>query len=92
VNGERPVFPRRGRPSTERQAAPGWDSLLLAALSIGIVLLAMQLWLLTVALNIYLAGERDDLWALAVISGLVFLGGVAAWRVISRRWPSSTAR
>ena len=92
MNGERPEFPRRGRPSTERQAAPGWDSLLLAALSIGILLLAVQLWLLTVALNIYLAGERDELWALALVSGLVFAGGIAAWRVISRRWPSSSAR
>jgi hypothetical protein len=82
----------RGRPSTERQAAPGWDSLLLTALSIGIVLLAVQLWLLTVALDIYLGGERGGLWALALISGLVFLGGLAAWRIISRRRPSPPAR
>ncbi len=73
--------PERG---SEPTVPPGREALLTAAVAIGIVLLAIQLWLLTVALDIYLAGERGQLWVLAVLSGLVFLGGIVAIRVISR--------
>ena len=68
-----------------RPPAPGRQALLLAALCIGGLLLAMQLWLLTVALELYLGGEGSNIWALAILSGLVFLGGLYALRLISRR-------
>jgi hypothetical protein len=80
--------PERG---VEPIVPPGREALLTAAVAIGIVLLAIQLWLLTVALDIYLAGDRGQLWVLAVLSGVVFVGGIVAIRVISRG-PRTTGR
>jgi hypothetical protein len=80
--------PERG---VEPIVPPGREALLTAAVAIGIVLLAIQLWLLTVALDIYLAGARGQLWVLALLSGVVFVGGVVAIRVISRG-PRTTGR
>jgi hypothetical protein len=64
----------------------GLQAVLLAALVLGFVLLAIQLWLLTVALDRYLAGDGEDGWLLAVFSGLVFVGGLTALYV-RRRLP-----
>ena len=72
-----------GLPS-ERGAPHGVEAVVATLVVIGVVLLAIQLWLLTVALDIYLAGNRGQLWVLAVLSGLVFLGGLAAVRLIGR--------
>jgi hypothetical protein len=68
----------------ERPAPHGVEALIATLVAIGVVLLGIQLWLLTVALDIYLAGNRGDLWVLAVLSGIVFLGGLAAVRLIGR--------
>jgi hypothetical protein len=66
--------------------APGRQAMLLAALTVGALLLAIQLWLLTVALEIYLGGTDDGgIWVLAAFSGLVFLGGLFVIRLLSRR-------
>jgi hypothetical protein len=66
--------------------APGRQAMLLAALVIGALLLAMQLWLLTVALEIYLGGTDDSgIWVLAGFSGLVFFGGLLVLRTLARR-------
>ncbi len=70
---------------------PGQAPVLLAALGIGLVLMGLQLWLLTVALDLYLGGEGARVWQLAVVSGLVFLGGVAMLALLRgrgrwRRW------
>jgi hypothetical protein len=46
--------------------------------------MGIQLWLLTIALDLYLAGGSIDIWILVIISGLVFLGGVLIWRVLRR--------
>lgn len=54
---------------------PGQGPIVLAALAIGILLMGVQLWLLTVALELYLAGEGNRVWLLALISGAIFLGG-----------------
>lgn len=70
-----------GRPDTP---IPGRQALLLASLAIGLVLLAVQLWLLTVALELYLAGHGDKVWVLGLFSGLVFLGGLFAVWLLSR--------
>jgi hypothetical protein len=66
--------------------APGRQAMLLAALTIGALLLAIQLWFLTVALELYLNGESGSgIWVLAGLSGLVFVGGVLVIRMLSRR-------
>lgn len=64
---------------------PGLQSLLLAALAIGILMLSLQLWLLTVALDLFLAGRGGEVWSLAFVSGLIFTGGFVALRLLSGR-------
>ncbi|MGD9894791.1 MAG: DUF6755 family protein [Dehalococcoidia bacterium] len=71
--------------AANRAPPPGRQALLLAALTIGFLLLAIQLWLLTVALDLYLGGSGDDVWQLALASGVVFLGGLVALRLLDRR-------
>ncbi len=68
-----------------RPLAPGRQAVLIAALVVGVVLLAMQLWLLTIALDLYLSGDNSHVWVLALISGVVFAGGLLALRLLSRR-------
>jgi len=67
-----PVRPARPSP------APGRRSLVLAAVILGALMLALQLWLLTTALDLYLAGEGGSVWQLAAASAIVFAGGVLA--------------
>nr|AOS95354.1 hypothetical protein [uncultured bacterium] len=80
----RPPGPRARDVEAERPAPHGVEALVATLVAIGVILLGIQLWLLTVALDIYLAGNRGDLWVLALLSGLVFLGGLAAVRLIGR--------
>ena len=68
--------------AANRAPPPGRQALLLAALVIGFLLLAIQLWLLTVALDLYLGGSGEEVWLLALVSGFVFLGGLLALRLI----------
>ena len=75
----------------ERPSPPGQVAVVLAGLSIGVLLMGIQLWLLTIALDRYLAGQGTDIWLLALISGLVFLGGLLVLRLLSRR-PRSQSR
>lgn len=69
------------------QVSPGRRALLLVALVVGVLMLGLQLWLLTVALDLYLGGRGGSLWVLAVCSGVIFAGGVAADRLLRRRPP-----
>jgi len=55
------------------------------SLVIGILLMGIQLWLLTVALDLYLAGSDAFLWLIGIISGLVFLGGLLMLRMLDQR-------
>ena len=48
------------------------------------LLMTVQLWLLTLAFDLYLGGQRSETVVAAVISGLVFLGGLAMLRVVDR--------
>ncbi len=64
---------------------PGRQALLTAALVIGLVMLSIQLWLLTVALELFLSGDGDTVWGLAIASGLVVAGGLLATWLLSRR-------
>lgn len=63
---------------------PGHLGLVMLGLSMGIVLMAIQLWLLTLAFNLYLLGDRKGTVVAAIVSGLVFLGGLAMLGVL--RW------
>ena len=71
----------------EPRVSPGRRALLLAAVLVGMLLLAIQLWLLTVALDLYLGGRGRETWGLVVISGIIFGGGVATFLVLRRRPP-----
>ncbi len=88
--GERPArdILRAFDPDIDRPPPPGRQALALAAVVIGLMLLGVQLWLLTVALDRYLSGKGSDGWILALFSGLVFLGGLLALRILSS-WPPS---
>ena len=73
---------RRG----ERSAPPpGQLPIVLAGLSVGVLLMAVQLWLLTVALDLYLSGASGQVWVLALVSGLIFAGGLVVLWVLHRR-------
>ncbi len=66
---------------------PGEFGLLGAALAIGLLLLGLQLWILTVALDAFQRHNNNQLYALAGISALIFLGGAAILWIL-RRTPS----
>jgi hypothetical protein len=81
------LAPSRGSHPNEGANQPpvGHASLIMAALTIGLLLMAMQLWLLTVALDVYLAGQGREIGWLAVVSGLIFLGGLGMLWFLHRR-------
>ncbi len=76
----------RTRAEREEEPAPppGRQAVLIAKLALGVLLLGVQLWLLTVALDLYLSGDGSDEWTLAVFSGVVFVGGLLALGVPGR--------
>ncbi len=55
---------------------PGQAPIVTVGLAIGVLLMAIQLWLLTVALDLFLGGEGAQVWQLAVASGAIFAGGL----------------
>lgn len=65
--------------------APGRDALSIAALAMGLLLMALQLWLLTVALELFLSGEGQVVWPMAAVSGGIFLGGLGILWLLRRR-------
>ena len=78
--------------SDTRSSAPigRWQApLVTAALAVGLVLLALQLWLLTVALDLVLGGSGEQVWELMLASGVIFAGGVLVLRFL--RAPSRGA-
>jgi hypothetical protein len=72
---------------------PGQIPIVLAGLPIGVLLMGVQLWLLTVALDLYLGGAGGQIWLLALVSGLIFAGGLLVLWVLRQRpttigpWP-----
>ena len=64
---------------------PGRAALSAAALVIGLLLMALQLWLLTVALDLFQSGRGTDVWPLALISGCIFGGGLSMLWLLRRR-------
>ena len=85
----RPEGPGIGqlRPDVRAAQVPraGQGPVLSAALAIGLVLLALQLWMLTVALDLYLGGEGQRVWQLTLASFVVFIGGLLSLRLLSGR-------
>ncbi len=79
--------PRARRPP-EESVTPGRQAVVLMMLAIGVMLMAIQLWLLTVALDMYLAGRSQTIWIACLISGLIFGGGLLMLRLLERQdWP-----
>lgn len=72
-------------PRDEPAPPPGQHGLVMLGLGIGILLMSVQLWLLTLAFNLYLVGDRRGTLVAAIISGLIFLGGLVMLRVLRRR-------
>ena len=81
------VFGDRYQPdvASDRPPPPGRQALQLAALCVGLLLMGVQLWLLTIALDLYLAGKGAQVWGIAAVSGLIFLGGLVVLWVLGRR-------
>lgn len=75
----RPLGPTGPRPPV------GQGPIVLTGLAIGILLMAIQLWLLTVALDLLLAGNGSRVWQTALASGLIFLGGLGMLWLLQRR-------
>ena len=71
----------------ENRTRPGESALVTLGLVIGILFMTIQLWLLTIAFDLYLAGQRGETVRAAIISGFVFLGGLLMLRVLDRRQP-----
>ena len=69
----------------DRSPPPGRQAVVMAALVLGLLLMGIQLWLLTVALELFLGGHGRQVWLLAVVSGLIFVGGLVVLKVLRRR-------
>lgn len=69
----------------ERQPPVGQAGLTMLGLAFGLLLVAIQLWLLTIAFDLYLEGERTSTVGVAVCSSLVFLGGLLMLRLLDRQ-------
>lgn len=67
-----------------RMPSHGQMAIVLAGVVIGVILMGIQLWLLTVALDLYLGGRGNEIWGIVLISGLVFLGGLLSLRMLGR--------
>ncbi len=59
-------------------------ALIMFGLTVGLLLMALQLWLLTLAFDLYSSGDRLQTLVIACISGLVFLGGAGMLWLLDR--------
>ncbi len=87
MSAQDPRSPRAGPHSRPPQGPPlpGQQALVTAGMVMGFVLLGAQLWLLTVALDLYLAGRHQHVWLLALVSGLITAGGFVILYLLKRR-------
>jgi hypothetical protein len=69
----------------ERRPPPGQAAVALLWLMMGLLVMAVQLWLLTLAFDLYRAGERAETAGVAVVSGCVFVGGLLTLGRLNRR-------
>jgi predicted Co/Zn/Cd cation transporter (cation efflux family) len=73
------------QPDPEQRPLPGRAAIAFLGLLLGLVLMAIQLWLLTLAFDFYLSGKRNTTVLVAVISGFIFLGGLAIRWFLDRK-------
>lgn len=85
TNGRLPPQPIAPSSAQVEVPLPGQVPLVTAALAIGILLLGVQLWLLTVTLDLFLAGHDASVGLLAATSGAIFLGGLGMLWLLRRR-------
>lgn len=64
---------------------PGAPVIVLTGLIVGLVMMGIQLWLLTLAFDLYLSGKRGATLLAAAASGLIFLGGLLVLRLVEGR-------
>lgn len=69
----------------DRSPPPGHLAIVMAALVVGLLLMGIQLWLLTVALELFLGGHGRQVWLLAAVSGLIFVGGLFVLKMLGQR-------
>jgi len=69
----------------ERRPPPGQAAIALFGLAVGITLMTIQLWLLTLAFDLYMLDQDTDAILAAAFSGLVFLGGLIMLHFLDRR-------
>jgi hypothetical protein len=82
----KPTAPRLT--SAEAAGAPsGQHGLVQLGLGLGVLLMTVQLWLLTISFNLVLAGQRRGTLLVAAGSGLIFVGGLVMLRLLGRRPP-----
>ena len=84
---DEPMYVGRKRPdaTVDQPPPPGQMALVMTGLAIGILLMGIQLWLLTIALELYLAGEGHQVWLTALVSGAIFGGGLLMLWLLRRR-------
>ncbi len=76
----------RHRQPSAGDPARAWEGpVLSAALALGLLLMAVQLWILTVALDLFLSGAGGPLGRLALASGAVFAGGLLVLKLLRAR-------
>lgn len=71
--------------SEGRHPTIGQTGVVMLGLTIGILLMSLQLWLLTLAFDLYKLDNDRGTLLVAIFSGLVFLGGLAMLRLLDRR-------
>jgi hypothetical protein len=72
-------------PDEVKPRRPGEAVVVMTGLIVGLVMMGLQLWLLTLAFDLYLSGERGATLLAAGCSGLIFLGGLLVlWLVMGR--------
>ncbi len=75
---------RAGTDPEDERSLGSHLALIMFGLSVGLLLMVLQLWLLTLAFDLYSSGERLQTLVIACISGLVFLGVVGMLWLLDR--------
>lgn len=81
----RSTFPEGQERSRGAARPPGEGALISAAVAIGILLMGVQLWILTVALEQFERHHYPEVYALTAISALIFAGGVTILWLLHRK-------
>jgi len=66
------------------RATAGQAAIIMLGLTLGLIMMGIQLWLLTLAFDLFRSGDRTQTLVVAIFSGVVFLGGVLMLRFLDR--------